>query len=296
MYQNGKQRDGVGATKNYAHILRAINKHARVTQDLQRTLEGLPLEVFLPPAGRKIKPSPQTADKLLHYYIMDVASLLPVCALDPQPDDSVLDMCAAPGGKSFAILQLLSPTGGLMLNEPSPSRMKRLRQVIRGCIPRDLTHMVRFTGHQGQQWGRIQPNGFDRILVDAPCSSDRHQVADRRKERVHSNSEKYAVVQEELLLSALASVANGGIVVYSTCTTSERENDQVVDSVLSRFSSCTHRVTSLPPLPKMPTALDRVCHLSQTGHGVLASPSCSEKNAGPIYVAKIHKVSKSSVS
>ena len=273
-----------------------INKYANVRMDLQSNLEGLPLKVFLPSSGGKIRPSPQTAEKLLHYYIMDVASLLPVCALDPRPDDSVLDMCAAPGGKSFAILQLLSPTGGLMVNDPSPSRMKRLRQVIRGCIPRYLAHMVTFSCRQGQRWGRIQPSGFERIIVDAPCSSDRHQVADKGQQIIHSNSDKFAAIQEELLHSALVSVATEGFVVYSTCTTSERENDQVVNNILSRFTNNAHYITCVPPFPITPQAFERVCHLSQTEYGVLANPSCPEKNSGPAFVTKLQKLSRSVVS
>ena len=272
-----------------------INKYASVKMDLQPTLEGLPLKAFLPSSGNKIRPSPQTANKLLHYYIMDVASLLPVCALDPRPDDSVLDMCAAPGGKSFAILQLLSPAGGLMVNDPSPSRMKRLRQVIRGCVPRDLAHMVSFSSHPGHRWGRIQPDGFERILVDAPCSSDRHEVADKGKELIHSNSKKLAIVQEELLHSALRSITTDGVVVYSTCTSSERENDQVVSNVLSRFTSNTNCVIRAHPFPRVPPALERVCHLTWTEYGVLASPSCPEKNSGPAYIARLQKLSKPAV-
>ena len=182
-----------------------------------------------------------------------------------------------------------------MVNEPSPSRMKRLRQVIRGCIPRDLAHMVTFSRHQGQQWGRIQPSGFERILVDAPCSSDRHKVADKGKELVHGNSEKLAIVQEELLLSALASVVVGGVVVYSTCTTSERENDQVVSNVLGRFTSSAHCIMHVRPFPRMPSALESVCHLSWTEYGVLASPSCPEKNSGPTFVARLKNLSRSMV-
>ncbi len=89
------------------------------------------LKVYRTPAGKFLPPHlAVSADQKLPYYLMDLSSLLPVIALDCQPSDTVLDMCAAPGGKSLATFMCLSKDGQLIANEYSKTRKKRLQKVI----------------------------------------------------------------------------------------------------------------------------------------------------------------------
>ena len=235
----------------------------------------------------RLPQSPYTASNRLFYYIMDVASLLPVCNLCVQQDSTVLDMCAAPGGKSFAILQLLSLTeGGLALNDLSASRMTRLKNVVRKCLPPELHHAVRFTRAKGENWGKAEPGAYDRVLVDAPCSSDRHKIEEKGTAKLYKNSERFAALQEKLLLNGLYAGNKGSRIVYSTCTLADRENDQVVTNVLAKAAENSLDIAVQECV--LPEALKDYCNAERTLHGYLVSPS-QNRNTGPMFVAVLQK-------
>jgi 16S rRNA C967 or C1407 C5-methylase (RsmB/RsmF family) len=130
------------------------------------------------------------------YYPLDAASLFPVLLLEVHPSHSILDMCSAPGGKALSILQklnLLSPSsalhgGHLTCNDVSHDRKIRLQNVIRRYIPRDLAYPINVTNYDltsssvlkqnfaasSQKSEHVTYRQYDRILLDAPCSSERH--------------------------------------------------------------------------------------------------------------------------
>lgn len=235
----------------------------------------------------RLPQSPHTASNLLYYHIMDVASLLPVYNLRVQEDSTVLDMCAAPGGKSFAILQLVSlDEGGLALNDLSASRMTRLKNVVRKCLPPELHHAVRFTRAKGENWGKAEPATYDRVLVDAPCSSDRHKIEEKGTKKLYKNSERFAALQEKLLLNGVYAGKKGSRIVYSTCTLADRENDQVVANVLDRAAE--NGVDLAVQDCILPEALEKYCRAERTLHGCLVSPS-EDRNTGPMFVAVLQK-------
>ncbi|NWI71554.1 NSUN4 methyltransferase, partial [Todus mexicanus] len=99
---------------------------------------------------------------LLDYYLLDAASLLPVLALNVQPDDFVLDLCAAPGGKTLALLQ----TGvcrHLAANDVSISRTKRLYHILHSYIPKEIRETVRVTSYDGRDWGQLESSTFHKV-------------------------------------------------------------------------------------------------------------------------------------
>ena len=237
--------------------------------------------------GVRIPPSPQK-NKLLYYYTMDVASLFPVLALQPDPDDTVLDMCAAPGGKAFALLQLLTLNGGLALNDPSPSRMARLKTVVSQCVPQDLKYAVRFTQRRGEGWGMIEPRTYDRVLVDVPCSAERHHIEEWTAKGIwYPSTELLATLQQKLLLAALKAVNVGGFVVYSTCTMSGRENDSVVRNTLQEAGNQGMKVDVQSP-DCQPLLMH--CNIINTEFGKLITPEL-ERNCGPSYTSKLQLIS-----
>jgi 16S rRNA C967 or C1407 C5-methylase (RsmB/RsmF family) len=271
-----------------------INKHAGPEAGLFlhrlgfRELPGLPFACFTSFKQSDVPHSPQSPDKLLYYYALDIASLYPVLALHLQPSDTVLDLCAAPGGKAFSILQVVeSEVGGAVaLNDSSASRARRLGDVVRKCVTKGLQHSIRITRRKGEDWGDIERSVFDKVLVDVPCSADRHNIQKWvAKNRFWPDSEKFIKVQQSLLVSAVHAVRNEGTVVYSTCTMSTHENDAVVDGAVKQVASMGYHVEVELPLDY---ALERTLFgdVKETNLGRLIVPSTS-LNIGPMYLTKL---------
>ncbi|XP_013377045.1 PREDICTED: 5-methylcytosine rRNA methyltransferase NSUN4 isoform X2 [Chinchilla lanigera] len=100
---------------------------------------------------------------VMDYYLMDAASLLPVLALGLHPGDTVLDLCAAPGGKTLALLQTLC-CRNLAANDLSTSRTGRLQKVLQSYVPQDIRerNQVRVTSWDGRKWGELEGDTYDR--------------------------------------------------------------------------------------------------------------------------------------
>ncbi|XP_061488856.1 5-methylcytosine rRNA methyltransferase NSUN4 isoform X2 [Rhineura floridana] len=230
---------------------------------------------------------------ILGYYLLDAASVLPVLALNVQPDDLVLDLCAAPGGKTLALLQ----TGccrKLAANDLSVSRTGRLHHVLHSYLPKELCNIVRITSWDGRKWGDLEKNTYDRVLVDVPCTNDRHSVIEednnmfmrmRKGER-----QMLPMLQLELLVAGMRAAKPGGNVVYSTCSLSQLQNEYVVERAmellaiqydinvqvedLSYFRKCFQNTFSFYP----------DCRL-----GELILPHLTA-NFGPMYFCKLHRL------
>ena len=233
-------------------------------------------------------------------FYLDVASLLPVSALSPfQEMDSILDMCAAPGGKSLAMLFL---NQGLQFRLTSTDedwgsdRMKRLRHNIESSEKYVADSVV----VPPEDIDNICAIGFDRILVDAPCTSDRHllssgDIASWSAKKVRMSADR----QIDLLTTALSRTKAGGRVVYSTCALSIFENDNVVDRVLSNSSceilpfdkSCLSSKSVQESLGSfLGVVSDMVDALQRTKFGYLLCPHQVVGFNGPIYFSLIRKL------
>uniref|UniRef100_A0A8C7N4N1 NOP2/Sun RNA methyltransferase 3 n=1 Tax=Oncorhynchus kisutch TaxID=8019 RepID=A0A8C7N4N1_ONCKI len=184
------------------------------------------LQCFIHPSPVRYPSPPHRQGQLKPYYLMNAASLLPVLALGVEEGDRVLDLCSAPGGKALAILQTADPAP-LCCNEMDPHRRDWLAKTLESFIPQSLSS----TSEAGM---------YDKVLLDAPCSNDRSWLfsgpggeqhgAVRLRERA-----RLPTLQTQLLryISALAAVRPGGVAVYSTCTLSRSENQEVVEAVLN---------------------------------------------------------------
>ena len=168
------------------------------------------------------------------HYPMCASSLLPILALDIQGNDHILDLCASPGGKSLAILQQFDASNHLTSNEMSRERFQRLTQTLKSHLPSAIVQkQVRLTNIDGtrqQAWTKT----FDKVLIDAPCSGERHLV---HSSSTHlwsvKRSKANARRQIELLRAALRCVkSTSGTIVYSTCSLSPFENDLVIEQFL----------------------------------------------------------------
>jgi len=169
-------------------------------------------------------------------YVMDGASVLAARALAVQPGETVLDLCAAPGGKALVLLEAVGPQGSLTLNDRSPRRSARLRAVLTGHVPRELVGKVRLTTRDAKRWGLHEPDSYDAVLLDAPCSSERHVLGDARELAKWSRSRvrRLAADQHALLAAAATSLKPGGRLVYCTCALAPAENDGVIERLLRK--------------------------------------------------------------
>lgn len=170
------------------------------------------------------------------FYIQEASSMMPVSALflDQQQEfTSVLDMAAAPGSKTTQIASKMNNQGVLVANEFSSSRVKVLHANIERCGVRNAA----LSNFDGRVFGGWLPEQFDAVLIDAPCSGegtvrkDADAMKNWSKESVISISD----TQKDLIESAFHALKPGGVMVYSTCTLSIEENQQVCHHLKETF-------------------------------------------------------------
>ena len=168
-----------------------------------------------------------------YIYLQEAASMIPVIVLSPQQDDRVLDMAAAPGSKTTQLAQFMDNHGLIVANDTSIKRIKALSGNIdrAGVINTVVTRM------DGRRMGRLLPEYFDKILLDAPCSAE--GTLRKSKEALYRWSEssikRLSSLQKGLISSAFRCLKKGGVLVYSTCTFAPEENEEVIDFLLKRF-------------------------------------------------------------
>jgi NOL1/NOP2/sun family putative RNA methylase len=166
-------------------------------------------------------------------YIQNAASWLPVLALDPQPGQSILDVCAAPGGKASHIAALTNNQAELTVNDNSRARLAKMRANLERLGVEadytlfDATRLAR----------KLEGAKFDAILLDAPCSGEglMNYTIDKdfatwsvaKIQRLHS-------LQKQLIMQAWQLLKPGGALVYSTCTMAPEENEAVIDYLLRK--------------------------------------------------------------
>jgi 16S rRNA (cytosine1407-C5)-methyltransferase len=171
-----------------------------------------------------------------HVMIQNAASWLPVLALNPQPGDSVLDMCAAPGGKTSHIAALTHNQANITANDNSKTRLAKLQGMtgrLGALVGRYTLYDARFLARklEGQQ--------FDKILLDAPCSGEGLMNLDRAKDFDTwsvAQVKRLQQLQKKLISQAWQLLKPGGTLVYSTCTIAPEENEAVVDYLLRRHT------------------------------------------------------------
>eukprot|EP00890_Picochlorum_soloecismus_P002459 jgi/Picsp_1/3213/NSC_06053-R1_methyltransferase nsun4 len=261
-------------------------------------------------------PPPEKSSKtgLFEWYWMDLASLLPQLMLDVKPGQKVLDACAAPGGKSLAIaLQLFSPenrhpTGHLTCNDKSKNRRIRMASVLKSYLRPNLFGLgkIRFCGQSAETFWPVS-EAYDRILIDAPCSSERHIIHQCKGDIDAIGREDWSVAkcsrlsksQIRMIHSAFHALKPGGRIVYSTCSLDYKQNDHVIEKVCKKLGDRIHvishdqqfenlaREIPLPLGRQGHPPSQRVGQLEKLRKGWIALPD--ECGWGPLYVSVIEK-------
>ncbi len=167
------------------------------------------------------------------FYMQEAASMLPVSLLDPKPGEKILDMSAAPGSKTTQIAARMQGRGVIVANDVQEKRIWSLLTNLQRC---GVTNAC-VTRKVGQWFAGHMTEVFDRVLCDAPCTAQgtARKDADALNYCSMDNVGKMAKLQRELLESAIHACKVGGRIVYSTCTLTPEENEDVVLSVLAKY-------------------------------------------------------------
>ena len=199
------------------------------------------------------------------YYLQEASAMSAVALLDPQPGETVCDLCAAPGGKSTQIAGRMGGEGLLLCNEYSPARAKILaRNIERMGVANAIV-----TNEKTESLAKRLPGFFDRVLVDAPCSGEgmfrkeEAAVTDWSQETV----EMCAARQAEILDNAAKLLKPGGRLVYSTCTFAPEEDEEAVSAFLARHPEFAPEAVDAPWFTPGPQATYRMWPHKLLGEG-----------------------------
>jgi NOL1/NOP2/sun family putative RNA methylase len=166
------------------------------------------------------------------YYIQEPSAMTPGVAVDAKPGEKIIDLCAAPGGKSTQIASAMNQVGVLVSNDISPSRVKNLHKNLQLSGVRNAIVLSENPNKIASAW----PGYFDKVLVDAPCSGEGMFRKDPKL--IHSWEENgpnnFVPIQQEILKAAALLLKEGGEIIYSTCTYNHEENEKMIQWFLDQ--------------------------------------------------------------
>ncbi len=190
----------------------------------------------------------KTTEHLLgYYYVQEITSMMPIFALDPKPDELLLDLCAAPGSKTTQAAALMQNQGTIIANDLSIGRIK----ILSANLERFGVTNTIITRHEGAELcERLKKLNiyFDKILVDAPCSGEGNIRVSPRTFLEWSEGllKSLSRKQKQLAQKALELLKPNGIMIYSTCTHSPEENELVVQHLIENNNIEILPINNLP--------------------------------------------------
>ncbi|XP_033639559.1 tRNA (cytosine(72)-C(5))-methyltransferase NSUN6-like [Asterias rubens] len=235
-------------------------------------------------------------------FLQNLPSIVVSHVLNPQPGRRLLDMCAAPGGKTTHLATLMKDQGVVIALDKSPSKINKIKQNARrmglNCIQTfvyDSTKACCMQSSCNSDAPPFSPESFDYILLDAPCSGlgQRPQIANQLQ---LSEVKSYPAYQRQFFSTAVKLLRPGGYLVYSTCTITLGENEEIVSWALKDYPQLQlcQQVPHLGGIGLLGTMLqpDQLCKL-QRFHGVSPMISCanghSDNDTIGFFVAKFVK-------
>lgn len=209
--------------------------------------------VFDGSSAQNVNQSARITDGRL--YQQSLSSMFVSCALDPKPRDKVLDLCAAPGSKSSHMAALMNNQGTLVCVEKVPQRCYRLKSVLALLGVKNAQVICK----DGRRFQPAKDGLFDKVLVDAPCSSEGRFHVDDEKSYAYWSLRKIkemAQKQKGLLLQAGRCLKQDGELIYATCTFAPEENEAVVDWFLRKAENEFELLPVDCPFPTYPAVLE----------------------------------------
>ena len=188
-------------------------------------------EAFVLPIENReslVKSSPYTNNEI---YIQNLSSIFAAYSLDIKPHYWVLDLAAAPGGKSLIFSQKANKVSAV---EPNRERFFRMKRNFKESFAKN----IQTYNKDGRFVYKACPEFFDAVFLDAPCSSESHIDVKKgitwwSERRIY----RFAKLQKQLIISAFESLKSGGEMIYATCTFAPEENEAVVDFLLKRYEN-----------------------------------------------------------
>ena len=231
-------------------------------------------------------------------YYLDSASVFASSCLPLENSINILDMCAAPGGKSLILASRMSENSSLVCNERSAERRNRLCTVVKESLPPEIYEKIQITGNDGALICKKTDKKFDSILLDAPCSSERHVYNSPKhlEQWTASRVKNLSFTQWSLLSSAFLTLNDTGYILYSTCALAKDENDSVIQKLIKKYSKLqenfkievcqidfSHVYKNIPSCVQIP---ELIIETTEFGYQILPDKN---RGAGPIYFCLIKK-------
>lgn len=221
----------------YVRIPGSIDEQSEIVKRLLNYDIELSSVEDVPNAYSVIKGNNKVGKTLEHalgkYYIQSLSSMIPPLVLSPTTEDTVIDMCAAPGSKATQLAEMMANSGTLYVNEPSIGRTKALAHNMDKL---NILNAGMLTS-KGELISKYFDNYFDKILIDAPCTG--LGIVQKKQEVSNWWSENHARAlsdtQFKLLVSGIKSAKIGAEILYSTCTLTLEENELVVERILDKY-------------------------------------------------------------
>lgn len=199
-------------------------------------------------------------DKMI--YLQSLASMVPPVVLDPQPGERVLDLTAAPGSKTSQMAVMMDRRGELVANDKNKIRFFKLKHNMehqKVLVDGKDDWIVRLRMEPGTKLTAEYPEYFDKILLDAPCSSEARFVEGKPKTYGYWKERKInemAYTQQNLLFAAWEALKPGGMLVYSTCTFAPEENEMQISALLDRFPDTEVLPVEIEGLESLPILME----------------------------------------
>lgn len=219
------------------------------------------------------------------YHIQEGVSMMAAAVLAPKPGARVLDMCAAPGGKTAQLATLMQGQGTVIANDLTLSRIKALRGTLNRMGIANVISTVQDASKIGDDWQQ-----FDSVMADVPCSCEGNLRRNKRVLSKRQNRKYLTALQQQILLRAFERTKVGGDIVYSTCTFAPEENECVLNDVLTLLDG---KLTMQPIYLEGAKAQPGITHWqgqalnSSISHAWRMGPH--HNDSGGFFIAKLRK-------